>query len=86
MAKVMSYSAEELSAFEWANFAKRCGLTQRLVTNELARLARQTLKALAEVEHEVLTAGALPAPVCTSCEVIRMQTRTQGAMAIKYEK
>jgi serine/threonine-protein kinase HipA len=81
-----AFSAEELSAFEWANFAKQCGLTQRLVTNELARLARQTLKVLAEVEQEVLAAGALPAPVRTSCEVIRMQASMQAAMAIKYEE
>ncbi len=54
--------------------------TQRSWCATLKRLV------LAEVEQEVLAAGALPAPVRTSCEVIRTQASTQGAMAIEYEK
>lgn len=81
-----AFLTDKLSAFEWANFAKGCRLTQRLVSNELSRLAQQTLKALPEVKHEVLAAAALPAPVHAACEVIRAQAMKQAAMAGEMAK
>jgi serine/threonine-protein kinase HipA len=81
-----AFSTEELSAFEWANFAKNCKLTQRLVSNELFRLAELTLKVLPEVELEVLAAGAQAAPVHAACEVIRTQATKQVALAKEVVK
>lgn len=81
-----AFSTDDLSAFEWANFAKACGLAQRLVSNELSRLAQQTLKVLPEVEHEVLADGALPVPVHAACEVIRTQATRQALIAGKATK
>lgn len=81
-----AFSSDELSAFEWANFAKGCRLTRRLVSNELSRLAQQTLKVLPEVEQEVLAAGALQTPVHTACEVIRIHATKQAAMASEVAK
>ena len=81
-----AFSTEELSAFEWANFAKNCKLAQRLVSNELSRLAELTLKALPEVELQVLAAGAQAAPVHAACEVIRTQATKQVALAKEVVK
>jgi serine/threonine-protein kinase HipA len=81
-----AFSAEELSAFEWANFAKGCKLTQRLVSNELSRLAEQTLKALPKVKDEALAAGALANPVHAAYEVIRGQATKQAALAKEVAK
>jgi len=81
-----AFSDEELSAFEWANFAKGCKLTQRLVSNELSRLAEKTLKALPKVKDEALAAGALAAPVHAAGEVIRGQATRQAALAKEVAK
>lgn len=76
-----AFSAEELSAFEWANFAKACKLSQRLVSNELSRLTEQTLKVLPEVKDEVLADGALPDPARAAYDVIEQQATKQAKLA-----
>lgn len=81
-----AFSDKEITAFEWANFAKGCKLTQRLVSNELSRLAEKTLKVLPKIKDETLAAGALAAPVHAAYEVIRRQAIKQAALAKEVAK
>ncbi len=81
-----AFSAEELSAFEWANFAKGCQLSQRLVSNELSRLAEQTLKVLPKVKDEVMVGGALADPVRAAYDVIERHATKQAKLAKEVVK
>ena len=51
----------DLSAFEWANFARQCGLPARMVSERLRQLSRRVLDSLDDVVSDVIAAGVEPA-------------------------
>ena len=52
-----AFSEGDLSAFEWANFARQCGLPARMVSEQLQQLSRRVLDTLEDVVVEVIAAG-----------------------------
>lgn len=53
-----AFSPNEISPYEWANFATKCKLPLKLVIKELERMPNLVLKAIEEVMKEVLSVGA----------------------------
>jgi serine/threonine-protein kinase HipA len=66
-----AFLVQELSPYEWANFAVTCGLSPKLVATELKKLASKVLDSLAATTEEVLAEGADRAVVDSVCSVIR---------------
>jgi len=52
-----AFSENELSPFEWANFAVQCGLPLRMVSQRLGQLALKIIDSLQDVYADVVRAG-----------------------------
>ncbi|MCW7541079.1 HipA domain-containing protein [Aquabacterium sp. A7-Y] len=57
-----AFSESEITPFEWASFAKACGLPRRLVSQQLGRLTARLLDALPQVGDDARKVG-VPDPV-----------------------
>ncbi|MDB6001595.1 MAG: hipA, partial [Rhizobacter sp.] len=73
----------ELSAFEWAWFAKQCGLTRRQVSHELRQMAVRVLAALDSVAVHVREAGVPDDVVRAVASAVEANCHRQMAMAPK---
>ncbi|MDQ2917944.1 MAG: HipA domain-containing protein, partial [Pseudomonadota bacterium] len=72
----------KLAAEEWTDMALSCGLSARLVANELIALTKRVQAALPETAAEVLQEGALPHVVERVRGVTATQCEQLAAMAI----
>lgn len=64
-----AFSSAELTPYEWANFAKQCGIPIRMVSQQLGQLALRILDTLEGVISEVVKAG-VPQEVAQSIGAI----------------
>ena len=76
-----AFHAEELSPFEWANFAHACGLPFRQVSIELSRMARRVRESLPNAIEDAQVSGVEPALIERVSKLISTECDRQAAMA-----
>lgn len=76
-----AFHAEELSPFEWANFAHACGLPFRQVSIELSRMARRVRESLPNAIEDAQVSGVEPALIERLSMLISTECDRQAAMA-----
>ncbi len=69
-----AFREDDLTPFEWVNFAHQCELPLRMVSQQLGRLSRRVLDSLDDVVADVVKAGVpaevaetIAAEVSTTC-------------------
>ena len=55
-----AFRERDLSPFEWANFARQCGLPLRMVSQRLGQLSLRVLDSMEDVVAEVIEGGVHP--------------------------
>lgn len=78
-----AFSANELSPFEWANFASGCKLGLPLVSKELERMSNLVLKVIEEVMREALHDGAERDHLALVADTIKAECQRQLIIAPK---
>jgi serine/threonine-protein kinase HipA len=81
-----AFSPDELSPYEWANFATACKLPLKLVGKELERMSNLVLKAIDEVLKEALSAGADSNHLALVARSIKTECQRQLAFAPEIRK
>jgi serine/threonine-protein kinase HipA len=81
-----AFSADELSPYEWANFASECKLPLKLVSKELERMSNLVLKSIEYVLKEALTAGADSDHLALVAGSIKAECQRQLAFAPEIRK
>ena len=76
-----AFHAEELSPYEWANFAHACELPFKQVSAELSRMAKRVREGLPKACEDALIAGVAPALVEKLSALISAECERQAAMA-----
>lgn len=76
-----AFSEADVSPFEWASFAKECGLPLRMVSSELERLAIRILDQMSEVEEDARLAGVPEKVIATVHSVVEESCRRHASMA-----
>lgn len=76
-----AFHADELSPYEWANFAHACELPFKQVSAELSRMARRVREGLPKACEDALIAGVAPALVEKLSALISAECERQAAMA-----
>lgn len=76
-----AFHAEELSPFEWANFAHACGLPFRQVSIELSRMARRVRESLPNACEDAQVSGVERALIERLSVLISTECDRQAAMA-----
>ena len=72
-----AFSADEISPYEWANFATGCKLSLSLVSKELERMASLVLKVIDDVVQQALQEGAEPGHLSIVAAAIRAECLRQ---------
>lgn len=72
-----AFSADQLSPFEWANFATECKLPLKLISKELERMSNLFLKVIEDVMREALHEGAEPNHLALVAGTIRAECQRQ---------
>jgi serine/threonine-protein kinase HipA len=75
-----AFTEQELTPFEWANFAHVCGLKPRLVSNEIKKMVARMPAALAVARAEVLNDGADALVVDAVHSAVARQCECQAGM------
>ena len=81
-----AFHPEELSPFEWANFAHACALPFRQVSTELFRMARRVRESLPMACEDAQIAGVAPALIERLRALISTECDRQAAMALDVAK
>jgi serine/threonine-protein kinase HipA len=81
-----AFSPDEISPYEWANFATECKLPLKLVSKELERMSSLVLKSIEEVMREVLSVGAERDHLALVASSIRTECQRQLAFAPEIRK
>lgn len=76
-----AFLSDELSAYEWLNFAESCGLPPALVKKEIARLAGQALAQLPKVSRVAVEEGADPGTIARIGEFVCREAERLQEMA-----
>ena len=76
-----AFSEADVTPFEWANFAKECGLPLRMVSSELERLATRILDRISEGKEDARAAGVPEKVIASVRSVIEGNCRRHAAMA-----
>jgi serine/threonine-protein kinase HipA len=76
-----AFSANQISPFEWANFATECKLPLKIVSKELDRMSKLVLKVLEDVVHEALRDGAERDHLTLVSNTIRAECQRQMIFA-----
>jgi len=72
-----AFSADEISPYEWANFAAGCRLSLSLVSKELERMASLVLKVVDDVAQKALQEGAEPGHLSIVAAAIKAECQRQ---------
>jgi serine/threonine-protein kinase HipA len=81
-----AFHADELSPFEWANFAHACALPFRQVSAELCRMATRVREGLPKACEDALIAGVAPALIEKLSSLILAECERQAEMASAVAK
>jgi serine/threonine-protein kinase HipA len=76
-----AFSFEEISPYEWANFAHECGLPKRLVAKTVELDATNILRVLGDTYLEVINGGADEQHLSRVIDTIRTQSEKQVSMS-----
>lgn len=76
-----AFTESEITPFEWAGFAKSCGLSRSLVSSQLKRMAARVLDELRSAAEAALGAGVPHATTEAVIEVVEPVCRRQIDMA-----
>lgn len=81
-----AFTSEELSPYEWANFATECGLQFSLVSKILKNEAQKILSVIDDVKREVIDEGADDQHIERVEATIRTECQRQLLMANEVKK
>lgn len=81
-----AFHAQELSPFEWANFAYACALPFRQVSAELSRMARRVRESLPKACEDARVAGVEPVLIERLRTLVDSECGRQADMAPKVAK
>ncbi len=81
-----AFLAEDLSPYEWANFANTCHLPISIVSTTLKQESTKILQVLDDVYHEVKNEGADVEHVQRIVSSVKVECQRQQTMAIAVKK
>jgi serine/threonine-protein kinase HipA len=76
-----AFTEAEITPFEWASFAKACGLPLPMVSRELERLALRVMDHLADLEVQACRAGVPQNMARSIATVVQANCRRHAGMA-----
>lgn len=81
-----AFHAQELSPFEWANFAHACALPFRQVSTELSRMAQRVRESLPKACEDARVAGVAPVLIERLRALVAAECERQTEMAPNVAK
>jgi len=81
-----AFAFEDLSVFEWTEFARACGLATRMIADELQALAKRAMEQLDATADQCIAEGADPGAVAAVVHFVRQRAVLLLGMADDLRK